>query len=264
MHKKVNFTDQSIVDFCKITRDDNLIHNPEIMNLKGKQVVVPGMFIFAIAANMASEHPIKINSIKVFFSSMISRGDEISIGFEPYKNGVRLMAMNSKDCLSLNESHSLATYEYQLPLFDTTEGRMQSLKVEPWQMEVFSKLTGTHDAHITSYLFAIAYASKALNLSINDPKTEVEEEIYRLIRPELNPARTAPFYQSLNICFPKEKQEIEGNGTIDYTIYYIREKAHRSYIANVHCSQNGKTIYYSSYKMIAIPERLILRMFKDL
>ncbi len=262
MLKSVNFTDKSIQDFCRITLDDNHIHNPDFMSPMGKQVVVPGMFIFAIAAKLAAAHVSKIRHIHVLFGSMISRGDAVRIGYEMFEDGIRLLALNGEDCLSIRDEHSVASIyakEHEI----SSGGRIQKLRIEEKQLDKFHHLTGEADKAVNDFLFAVAYASKALNMSIGDPYTETEAEINTLIDTSVNPARSAPFYQTLDIHLPEKGVSID-SGQIDYAISYIREKKNRSYLAQAHCSQNGQTIYHSVYRMIAIPERLILRMFKDL
>lgn len=262
MLKSVHFTDYSIQDFCRITLDDNHIHNPDFMSPMGKQVVVPGMFIFAIAAKLAAAHVSKIRHIHVLFGSMISRGDAVRIGYEVVEDGIRLLAVNGDDCLSIRDEHSVASI-YPRVHEISSDGRIQQLRIEEKQLDRFHQLTGEADKAVNDFLFAVAYASKALNMSIGDPYTETETEINKLIDTSVNPARSAPFYQTLDIHLPEKGVSID-SGQIDYAISYIREKKNRSYLAHAHCSQNGQTIYHSVYRMIAIPERLILRMFKDL
>jgi hypothetical protein len=62
------FTADDISEFCRVTEDNNLIHNPEYMHSQGKRAIVPGMLSFAAAAFGAGDFINSANYIRVLFS----------------------------------------------------------------------------------------------------------------------------------------------------------------------------------------------------
>jgi hypothetical protein len=79
-----------------------------------------------------------------------------------------------------------------------------------------------------------------------------------------NPAQLSPFYQSLEIFIPQSPKILYPKGNIDYQVHLIRKKKHRLYAAHLRCMQSEKLVFQAKYDLIAIPDRLIMRMIKDL
>ena len=88
----------------------------------------------------------------------------------------------------------------------------------------------------------------------------MEREIDRLINGQ---SQISPFYHSLEIYIPKPFPVFTPGDAIDYHIHFEREKAMRLYSAYVRCESNGKVIFRSKYRLMGIPDRIILRMAKD-
>lgn len=142
----------------------------------------------------------------------------------------------------------------------TSEGIMRTLDVRPNQMQQFAAMTGLIDNELGYLLFAITYASRGLLLSIDEPVTEVEREINRYLDKTINPEKISPFYQYLKIYLPSNGIKPQPNYNLDYLIHFERVKEGRTYNARVTCFQQWNLIYYSEYQLIAIPDRLIMRM----
>lgn len=266
MYKDITFTDHQTISFCEITCDDNLIHNPVHMRQLNKQVVVPGMFVFTSALVMLREAFIRgADTLKVFFNSVIHTNETVKIKGDIISERpveVLLSANNGHDSFTLKDERS-KIYKRAFYYYHDNQGFIRTLDYTELQLDVFGKLTGSFDNLLNGFLFSIAYASSALFQAIQNPLTEVEREINVLIDKTLNPDKVAPFYQSLEIFLENGIQPIQPSGQLEYKIDFEREKKNKTYIAHVLCQQNGQKIYQSDYKMISVPERLIMRMVRD-
>jgi hypothetical protein len=262
--KKIIFRDQEIVDFCKATKDTNEIHNPEFMEKLGKRVIVPGMYALSTTLNIESLHlKTKVNSIKVLFNSLLSSGDFATLLTTPSHEDdseIRLSAINHKDTLTSNDEYTRMFYslEIQEPHFN---GIARILPLEQIQLETFAKLVGAADPDVSNFLFSVAYASQALLSAIDNPETEVEREIGGLISGD---SKISPFYQSLEILIPEPFPVFDTGDVMEYYIHFEREKPKKLYTAHVRCESKGVVIYHSRYKLVGIPDIIILRMAKDL
>lgn len=267
MRCDIQFTDKQVVEFCRATCDWNTIHNPEFMASKGKHVVVPGMFLFALIVDLLYARVGRtFDSFRVYFNSVISTGEPVQMGYDESSggNGERfLFAMNGRDSFTMKDERS-RVYRRECNIGYLTEGHYRNMAITPEQYDTFKRLVGCHDDAMAGFLFAVAYASPALTRTINEPITEPEREINRLLDRAENPDRVSPFYQSLDIYLPEKPEILKPQGEINYRVHFVREKFNRVYIAHVQCEQEGRVIYRSEYKLIAIPDRLILRMAKDL
>lgn len=266
MDKDITFTDQQAISFCEITCDNNLIHNPAHMHSLNKRVVVPGMFVFSSTlCHLREAFEKGADTIKVFFNSVIHtnetvhiKGDLVSV--QPIE--VLMSANNGHDSFTLKDERS-KIYKRAHYYYHNNQGYVRTLDYTELQLAIFGKLTGCFDNLLNSLLFSVAYASNALFQAIQNPLTEVEQEINVLIDKTLNPDKVAPFYQSLEIYLDSGIQPIKPSGQLEYKIDFEREKKNKTYIAHVLCQQNGQKIYQSDYKMISVPERLIMRMVRD-
>jgi hypothetical protein len=264
MKRKTIFRDSDIVAFCLATKDSNRIHDPEFMRTRGKRVIVPGMFAFSSAAALDPEILKRgPGYIKVLFSTLLSSGDFVTLKAERdllESHVVRLSALNKKDTLMSSDDFTRMENR-EAPFGHTVQGNLHSLPVEPWQTERFAQLIGTADRDTTNFLFAVAYASHALHLSIDHPETEVEQEIDHLINGN---SRIAPFYHTLEIAIPGPMPRFDFRGTICYRIHFERERQFKLYTANVSCESGGRQLFYSRYSLMGIPQMIIMRMAKDI
>lgn len=262
--KKIIFTDAGIVEFCKATKDTNELHNPEFMRRMGKRVIVPGMFALSKTISLDTNYlKTQANRIKVLFNTLLSSGDFATLSAEapdPALNLVRLSAVNHKDTFASSDEFSKMMRSDVHPEKDF-QGILRRLDVDPWQIEAFTKLVGTTDDDFANFQFAVSYASHALLESIDKAETEVEHEIDRLINGE---NQVSPFYQSLEIHVPEPFPVFIPVPSLDYHIHFEREKALKLYAAYVRCESNGKLIFRSKYRLSGIPDRIIIRMAKDI
>jgi hypothetical protein len=262
--KNILFTDGEIVEFCKATKDTNELHNPDFMGKIGKRVIVPGMFALSSAINLNTAFlKTRANYIKVLFNTLLSSGDFSTLSAEPEKSDpsvVRLSAVNHKDTLSSNEDFSRMMQSGD-GLKKEFQGILRRLPIDPWQTETFRKLIGTTDSPFVNFQFAVSYASHALLKSIDQPESDVEREIDRLINGR---SQVSPFYQSLEIYIPEPFPVFSMGPVLDYHIHFEREKAMRLYSAYVRCESNGKMVFRSKYLLMGIPDRIIIRMAKDI
>lgn len=262
--KKVIFRDQEIVEFCQATKDTNEIHNPDFMQKIGKRVIVPGMFALSSTLNIESQNlKSNTNFIKVLFNSLLSSGDFATLVTSPVQenpNEIRLSAINSKDTLTSKEEYTRMAY---LPtVFQPyPNGIPRILPFHTSQLESFTRLVGTTDQDVANFLFAVSYASQALLSAIDEPKTEVEEEIQQQIGGN---SKVSPFYQALEIKVPEPFPSFNPSDSMDYYIHFDRERAFKQYTAHVRCECKGVPVFYSRYKLVGIPDLIILRMAKDL
>ncbi len=262
--RKLIFKDSDIVEFCKATRDTNEIHDPIFMGKIGKRVIVPGMLALSSTVSLVSEFvKSEANMIKVLFNSLLSSGDFVTLAATPEVSDpfiIRLSAFNHKDTFTSREDFTKicrCTITENFP----EQGTMVKIPVLKEQVESFCRLTDSPDPDISNFLFAVAYASQGLMMIISDPCTDVEKEIDELINGDNN---VSPFYQSLEIFIPPVFPSKMNPGTLDYTIYFEREKRNKLYTAHVTCKQQERLIYHSRYTLVGISDSIILRMAKDI
>ncbi|MDP4280967.1 MAG: MaoC family dehydratase [Bacteroidota bacterium] len=260
--RNIIFRDNEIVEFCRITEDTNEIHNPEFMNSIGKRLIVPGMFVLGMAINLADDFlKNHADMIKVFFNTLLSAGDIATIvaAKDPdHPDEIRLSAINHKDTLNSRQEYSSILYLGK-PFQVQEGGILRRLNVNPDRIEKFRNLIHASDPDVAHFLFAIAFASHALLNCIDDARTDVEKEINNLISSE---SKISPFYKSLEIHIPQPFPSFELRDSLDYYIHFDCEKPHKLYTAYVRCEHDGKIIFQSTYKMVGIPDLIILRMAK--
>ncbi|MEW5845692.1 MAG: hypothetical protein AB1777_05420 [Bacteroidota bacterium] len=263
MEHKVVFTDSIVVDFCKATADDNPIHNPNYMYGQKKGVVVPGMLLFSTIVNMLHNKTNELfNYYKLVFGNVICTYEQVDLGFEADGERRYLYAINGHDSFAtkIERSHVLANVK---PIEFSSSGINRAMQYQEIQLETYRRLTGSFSNTIADFLFTIAYASAALFKAIREPFTEVEKEINALLDKTINPDQVSPFYQTLEIFRVTPYRELKPEGTINYNIRFEREKINKTYVAYVVCSHNNQIFYNSIYKLVAIPDKLIMRMVKD-
>lgn len=264
MHRRIIFTDRSVVDFCKATQDINTVHDPGFMGSLGKRVIVPGMFAFSSTAILAADFiKTRADYIRVCFNTLLSSGDFADLVAVPdsvLPAEIRLSAINHKDTLTSADDYTRISRRGLL-FVPQSEGKIRHLEVSESHIRDFARLIMCHDPELAGFLFSIAYASQALYAGIREASTVVEKEIDRLINGN---NRISPFYHTLEIFLPPNFPFIIPNGTIGYRIHFIREKENRAYVANLQCEQEGRIIYRSVYKLVGIPDSIILRMAKGI
>jgi len=258
------FSDPTVVNFCQATADDNPIHDPNYMNSQNKGVVVPGMLLFSTVVNFLHKKTGDYyNYYKLIFGNVICTNEKVDMGFENDGEMKYLYAINGHDSFSTKKERSLVLRNGKSKGF-TTDGIVRTMHYEQSQLETFRSLTQNFNKVLSDFLFAIAYASAALLKAIREPLTEVEREINKLLNKTINPEQVSPFYQTLEVFRTIPHTELNPQGSIDYNVRFEREKLNKTYTAHVVCQQNGKVFYHSIYKMVAIPDKLIMRMVKGL
>lgn len=262
--KKIIFRDAEIIEFCRATLDTNEIHDPCFMAKRGKRVIVPGMFALSQTVNLSAgflkDHA---NSLKVLFNSLLSSGDFVTLcTSSPDENAaeVRLSAINCKDTLTSSDEYTRLSVR-ETGFATDHKGILRKLDVNPEQVESFRKLIDASDPEVADFLFAVSYASQALLMSINQPVTEVEQEIDETINKN---SCISPFYHTLEIRIPRPFPVFDPVGELDYYIHFEREKPLKLYGAYVRCEHEGKLIFQSHYKLVGIADRIILRMAKEI
>lgn len=263
MENKVLFTDSVVSDFCKATADDNPIHDPLHMHSQNKGVVVPGMLLFSTIVNLLHRKTNEyFNYYKLIFGNVICTNEPIDLGFETENEQNYLYAINGHDMFSTKNNRSVALKNIESKTVNL-DGIVRSMPFRKTQLETFRELTNSLYNTLSDFLFTVAYASAALFKAIREPITDVETEINRLLDKTINRDQVSPFYQTLEIFRVNQHAELNPGGTIEYNIRFDREKANKTYIAQVTCMHNNLCFYQSVYKLVAIPDKLIMRMVKD-
>ncbi len=264
MNRKTIYKDSDIVDFCRATMDTNEIHDPEYMRGLGKRAIVPGMFAFSCTAGLGSAFlRERATYIKVLFNSLLSSGEFVTLQAttDPASpDEMRLSAINHKDTLTSRDEYTRMERS-EMKFRNDFGGILRQLPFGPWQMEVFTRLSGISDPAVARFLFAVSYASQALHMCIDSPLSEMEQEIGSIV---CGDSRISPFYHTLEIFVPREFPEGEFGNTLDYYIHFEREKKYRLYSANVRCESGSTLFFHSRYSLMGIRDGIILRMAKDL
>lgn len=265
MEQQVVFSESMVVNFCQATADDNPIHDPSYMYAQNKGVVVPGMLLFSTIINFLHQQTSELyNYYRLIFGNVICANEKVDLGFSLNReqpNIKYLFAINGHDSFSTKYERSFVSICGNVLNIDAN-GVDRKLTYHFTQLETFRRLTNGVNRSLSDFLFTIAYASAALFKSIREPLTVVEEEINRLLDKTINPEQVSPFYQTLEIYKTRFDSELSSEGIIDYNIRFEPEKQNKVYVAHVVCSQNGKVLYHSTYKLVAIPDKLIMRMVK--
>lgn len=266
MNRKTVFSDNQVIDFCGITADDNPIHNPSYMHAQNKSVVVPGMLLFSTIINLLHQKATEsFNCYRLIFGNVICTNETIDLGFASTQDKAEhkyLYAINGHDMFSVKSERSIAFKNdslTQLPI----NGIDRKLPYNRYQLNTFKRLTHSINDALSDFLFCIAYASAALFKAIREPLTEVEREIYRLLDKTINPDQVSPFYQNLEINQINNNILLSDKGEINYNINFTREKENRVYLAQVSCYSENQLLYQSIYRLIAIPDKIIMRMVKE-
>ncbi len=266
-NKQIIITDEEVALFCEATKDDNVIHKKTYMTPRHKRIVVPGMYLLALASNYSAKFlKERARSVRVVFGSIISTNESICFGQNLCEEEEKLSLSafgESGDAFSLKNEYSYISAKGEMPAFPAG-GTLHSLEVNPQQIRSFTSLTKIEDSVVARFFFSVAYASMALFSAIRNPITETEKEINLLLDKSRNPAQLSPFYQSLEIFIPQSPKILYPKGNIDYQVHLIRKKKHRLYAAHLRCMQSEKLVFQAKYDLIAIPDRLIMRMIKDL
>ena len=260
--KKIIFRDAEIIEFCRTTRDTNEIHDPVCMSKLGKRVIVPGMFALSQTVALSGDFmKSKARSLRVLFNSLLSSGDFVTLcagSSDVDPEEIRLSAINHRDTLTSNNDYTRLSGK-EIGFTHKDNGILRRLEVEREQVERFRTLIGTDDADIARFLYSVAYASQALLQCIDNPVTEVEKEIDRVICKSSN---VSPFYHTLEIQIPSPFPVFEPLGTLDYLVHFERKKPFKLYVAHVSCAHDGILIFRAQYKLVGIADRIILRMAK--
>ncbi|HTX89348.1 MAG TPA: MaoC family dehydratase [Bacteroidales bacterium] len=261
---KLIFSDREIVEFCRATEDTNEIHDPAFMEKLGKRVIVPGMFALAYAANLSAGFlRTRARYLRVLFNSLVSSGDFVTLSAEPVPgkpDDIRLSAVNHRDTLTTKEEITVIS-AVAADISPEYPGILQRLTAGTGQVATFRRLIRAEDPLVGNFLFAVAYASQALLRSIAEGRTEVEQEIGRVISGN---SRISPFYQSLEIIIPAPFPETDPDQPFDYYIHFERVKPCRQYNAYVRCESGNQVIFHSRYRLVGISDLVVIRMAKDI
>jgi len=256
-----------VVDFCQATRDFNVIHDPKYMNERGKHVIVPGMYILASVIKGLEElfHE-GLDSFRILFNALISSGEEVLMGadrIEPHRPDHYLFAFNGRDSFSLKQERS-RIYRKQDRITFPEQVHTHELPVDATQLNLFSQLIGCHNKRLSNLLFSLAYTSHVLNRAIAHPRDAIEREIFTLLDKSKNPDQVAPFYQTLDVYLNPEQPTAGEISHLNYRVLFERMVRNKAYTAYITCTRQAGRIFRARYKLIAIPDRLIMRLAKDL
>lgn len=259
------FSDDQVVTFCKATCDGNPVHDPGYMYSHNKRVIVPGMMLFSKVATMLfGAVGTSLDTYKILINSIVSTNEPITLGYEDGTEDEKyIFAINKQDSFALGDQRSkvyLRNFSVEFPKLTS----FQSLPIEKWQLESFGKVIDCKNVILRDFLFGIAYASNALFKCIGNPVSDVEQEINHFLDKSKSPNQVSPVYQMLEIFLPPDPNPLKPNHPIDYLIHFEREVTGRVYQAKVRCEQHGSLLYHSEYRLIAVPDKIILRMAKNL
>ncbi|MDO9511491.1 MAG: hypothetical protein Q7J34_07010 [Bacteroidales bacterium] len=260
-------TDKEIVQFCRATCDYNVIHDPAFMNMAGKRVIVPGMLLFCtIFGKHYAESNAKPDSIRILFNSVVHEGESIQLITEECPddpNCAYISALNGRDSFRYKDDRSRLYIRSSAPTI-FGQGWIYNINFSQDQLKNFQEVVQIHDNDLANILFSVAYASRALLLSIEQPYDIFEEEIANMLNKNGSEDPMSPIYQTLDIYLETSTLELDKSEPLEFLLGYERETLNRTYIAHVQCSHKGKIIYHSSYKLSGIPDRMIMRMAHNL
>jgi len=267
MQFTTTITGEQVENFCKSTADENPIHNQQHMQELGKEIVVPGLYIFSLIVNFLQKNEsLNFNTFRIYFGNIVGINEAIDLGFErsPISESQRyLFARKGSDCFSLDNSRSFADIRPN-GIGLEVRGRHIPITYNKEQVHIFRKLIGLSSAALLSFLFSVSLASPMLISTIRKPVTEVDKEIATLFNKSVYPEGTSPLYQSLEIFRLDNSTILAPEGQVDYWVQFEKEKAGKFYVANVSCGQNGKVMYNSRYRLVAVPNKVMLRMIREL
>lgn len=261
----IAFTDAAISEFCRVTHDDNYIHDGAIMRERyGKLAIVPGLLTFSYAASAAGRLLAYSNRADIYFRALHSgelivpgfslpRGDTLESRVSAFRKG--------EDVLQLDEQRYTRLYTdngYRAPCFD---GVRRCFALEPDELEAFAGIMDREGNDITGFLFSFAQSSRALLASLRSPESPQEEELHYAVK-EAGPG--FPVYLSLQLHIPGPIRGAEAHQPIEFVT--LGETAGKRDVSfRVRCEQNGAVLYTSSALLRIVPERVIIeRVARDI
>jgi len=253
--REIKHDNRDIISFCISTGDNNSIHDPKYMEPKGKRVIIPGMLTLTDILNTFPTHLKKTRSILANFGYAVSEGDIIRFDDEDISDVEKRIIAKTYDDPKKEDTYIFMNQAP--PKIEYLGETHKKITFSPHQAELFSKVLNGSITKETKFLFSLALSSQALIESKEDLKLSDEKKLSDILGNKL------PAYQSISINLPKVFPDIHLGKQLDYYMSVTSEdEKHFQY--DIQCIQGLKEIYNGRYELLAVPEKLIMRMARNL
>jgi len=255
------FDREMIERFCRITRDENLIHNWNFMVGKcGKFPIVPGLEVLASFGDSIKEGLANgANYLDVKFGNFLSANEGARLEFSGgdlsvYANdsdGNILSKGDEGSRLCLVKEHEVDNYE---------SSSQTHLDFETNDLEDFADLLKIRDRGIRDSFFSLSLASGALFDRMRNPENEVEEDwsdkYFKGDR------KVLPVYDSIRVFLPsRDTLRLSSNG-FDFLVSG-KKLGKRDYRFLVNCREGDFPIYTAELDVKAMREDMLIRGARD-
>ncbi|PLW79325.1 hypothetical protein C0585_08320 [Candidatus Woesearchaeota archaeon] len=253
--KEIQYDNRDIISFCISTGDDNSIHDPQYMEPKSKRVIVPGMLTLTDILNNFPTDLKKTRSILANFGYAVSEGDIIRFDDEDISDVEKRIITKAHDNPKKEDTHIFMNRE--IPEIEYLGETHKKITFSPHQAELFAKVLGTNITKESKFLYSLALSSRALLESKEDLKLSDEKKLSDILGNKL------PAYQSISINLPKVFPDIHLGKQLNYYMS-VSSEDEKHFQFDIQCIQGLKEIYNGRYELLAVPEKLVMRMARDL
>ncbi len=259
LQEVVKVDSRTIDDFCRVTFDDNAVHNSNTMNEKGFHAIVPGMYALSRTLSLAersggisAEAPFVLD---VQFGAPLREGEEIlfEVRDHPDISGAKVLssrgekgeALATKECGSYvkSSSHEGVHYPFKLPSGVTLPDETYS---------DFMKLVGREDSKFMRVLYALACSSFPLLNCLKQPSEDAEIVVHQKMK-----EGHMPVYTSL-LVRTEQTAGLDGLMKLSY-LPHVSFDGKRTISTNVDAFSEGKLVFSAYAKLALIPDKLIYR-----
>ncbi|MFP4403483.1 MAG: hypothetical protein ACLFPJ_03980 [Candidatus Woesearchaeota archaeon] len=256
--EKLIFSDEKIEKFCDVTKDFNNLHSPKYMKKKNKKTIVPGMYSIAFTISQFKKYLYFFNSVKINLGSMIFSDDFIKPNVKLYDNEkLPICVYNSLGNDIFKKENNISYFFNKANLDENLSGDKKSILIKNDDLNVYSNLIKTKNTNLVKTLYSISYSSKILLDYLNNTNEKFNDVSLIFEKKDV-----LPVYNSFDINL-ENGFFLKINNNLDYIVNF-EKVSKRNVNARVDCYSENNKIFSAKYDIFAVPEKIILRMVKNL
>ena len=267
MSKRITYDSKMIGDFCRLTGDNNRIHDEDFMHsLKpSKQTIVPGLMVLSGFGSIVepADFP-SVNYWNVNFGGFFNEGDEADLSIRNDEDDGLLIADNiSSGGNDVFYSVGGKSFRGDVTRYrDPIEEAEANVPIDFQEIDDFGKLMGIGNRGLRNSLFSLSLASRVLLGRIENPTNDVEKELSKLYYKDEK--RSVPVYRNFSVYFPSEDKKTSIMPGEDLSFYIESEKIDRkNYSIKVDCFQDDFPIYQADFNLGVMREDVLIRGAKE-
>lgn len=259
-------TKENIDAFCVYTKDNNRIHNSELMKEQGRKAVVPAMYLlFRDLSSLENPHEAKTVSLEM--NKICSVGDVLMLDKFTGFTSEDIWGYKEKDVLSSDKEPA-----YIIRLADKLIENTSDIKEKPHYIDI--KICEKSVKNLEKQFKPENDLSRTLSLmtstsgimlaAIKDPVNDHEQKIKELIERQ----NLLPVYKGFTYAFPEGLKPIKSRNA-SYSVAFLDETSDimKSKRKQIFSKLNCKTddLEFNSYfHFELIPEKIVIRGLEKL